>query len=262
VPHSFDVSLRSLYPPAGQHVFRINAVLLDIVGHLGSVMLRRLAVVIIVFLLPMLAKAQDNPPKPAADQAQTDQAQGRPNRRGGEGWFQGVAGTITAIEKTRLSLTTADGKTVTVNLSADTRYRKDRQPAALADFKVGDMVMVGGERAGENASNARFVAIWSGAGQHMREGLGKQFIAGEIKAIEGTSLTIMRVDGQTQTIQVDENTSFRKQRESITLADFKPGDRVFGRGGLKNGVFVAAVLNVGNPQQMGMPPPQGPPDQH
>ena len=260
--HSFDVSLRSLYPPAGQHVFRISTVLLGIVGHLGSVMLRRLAIVMVVFLLPVLAEAQDNPLKPAADQAQTDQAQGRPNRRGGEGWFQGVAGTITFLEKTRLSLTTVDGTSVTVNLSADTRYRKDRQSATLADFKVGDMVMVGGEPAGKNAWNARFVATRSGAGQQMREGLGKQFIAGEIKAIEGTSLTILRVDGQTQTIQVDENTSFRKQRESITLADFKPGDRVFGRGELKNGVFVAAVLNVGNPQQVGMPSPQGPPDQH
>jgi hypothetical protein len=96
----------------------------------------------------------------------------------------------------------------------------------------------------------------------MREGLGKQFIAGEIKAIEGTTLTILRVDGQTQTIQVDENTSFRKQGESITLADFKPGDHVHGRGELKNGTFFAAVLNSGDPPQMGMPHPGNAPDRH
>jgi len=224
--------------------------------------LRRCAIVVIVVSLSVLVMAQDNLPNPAGDQTQGDQAPPHPPRRGGEGRFQGVVGTITAIDKNQLMLKTAAGKAVTVNLSAVTRYRKDRQPAALADLKVGDMVMVGGEPAGENGWNARFVTTGSGAGPQMREGLGKQFIAGEIKAIEGTSLTIMRVDGQTQTIQVDENTSFRKQRESITLADFKPGDRVFGRGELKNGVFVAAVLNVGNPQQVGMPSPQGPPDQH
>ena len=222
-------------------------------------MLRDWAITVILSVLPVLAMPQGTPATPAGGQAQGDQG---PNRRGGEGRFQGVAGTITAIDKNQLALKTQDGKSVTVKLSADTRYRKDRQAAALSDFKVGDMVMVGGDAAGENAWNARFVASRSGAGQQMREGLGKQFIAGEIKAIEGTSLTILRVDGQTQTIQVDENTSFHKQGESITLADFKPGDHVFGRGELKDGTFVVAVLNAGDPQQMGMPRPGNSADRH
>jgi hypothetical protein len=81
----------------------------------------------------------------------------------------------------------------------------------------------------------------------MREGLGKNFIMGEIKAINGTQIEIARPDGQTQTIAVDENTSFHKNRESVTLADFKAGDRVFGRGEVKNNVFVAASLNEGQP---------------
>jgi len=224
--------------------------------------LRGWVIAAVVSLIPVLAVAQDNPPKPAGNQAQGDQEQPGANWHRSEGRFQGVAGTITAIDKNQISLKTQDWKSVTVKLSSDTRYRKDRQPAALSDFKVGDMVMVGGDPAGENTWNARFVASRSGAGRQMREGLGKEFIAGEIKAIDGTSLTILRVDGQTQTIQVDENTSFRKQGESITLADFKPGDRVFGRGELKNGTFVAAVLNAGDPQQMGVPRPGNAPDRH
>ena len=225
-------------------------------------MLRRLAIGVIVSFLPVLAIAQDNPPKSAADQAQGDQAQPGLNRRGWEGRFQGVAGTITGIDKNKLLLKTMDGKAVTVNLASDTRYRKDRQPATLADFKVGDTVMVGGDPAGENVWNARFVSSRSGGDAEMRESLGKRFIAGEIKSIEGTSLTILRVDGESQTIQVDENTSFRKQNESITLADLKPGDHVFGRGELKNGTFVAAILNAGEPQPMGMERSQGPSDRH
>jgi len=85
-----------------------------------------------------------------------------------------------------------------------------------------------------------------------REGLGKNFIMGEIKSINGTQIEIARPDGQTQTIAVDENTSFHKNRESVTLADFKTGDRVFGRGEVKNNVFVAATLNEGQPG-MGRP---------
>ncbi len=217
-------------------------------------MLKRWAIMVVVSLFPLLAMAQDNPPKPAEGQTQD-----RPNRPWA-GRFQGVAGTITAINGNELSLKTKEGKAVTVNLSADTQYRKDRQPAALADFKVGDTVTVAGAPAGENAWNARFVTTRS-IGQQFGDGLGKRFIAGEIKAIDGTSLAILRVDGQTQTILVDENTSFRKQDQSITLADLKPGDHVFGRGEVKNGTFVAAVLNWGDLKPLETRP-QSSPDRH
>jgi len=92
------------------------------------------------------------------------------------------------------------------------------------------------------------------------EGMGTRFIAGEVKAIDGTKLTIHRIDDQDQAIEVDENTSFRKQGESITLPDIKVGDRVFGRGEMKNGTFVPQVLNVGDFPQMRMLR-QGVPDQ-
>lgn len=85
----------------------------------------------------------------------------------------------------------------------------------------------------------------------MREGMGKEFIAGEIKAISGTQLTILRPDGVTQNITVDESTSFRKQGQSVTLADFQVGDHVFGRGAMKNDVFVPSVLNAGDMRMMG-----------
>jgi hypothetical protein len=93
--------------------------------------------------------------------------------------------------------------------------------------------------------------------------LGKTNIAGEVKEINETKLTILRIDGQTQVIEVDENTSLKKQGESITLADIKAGDRLSGPGELKNGVFVAKELRVGmlgagqRRQQGGMATPEG-----
>jgi Domain of unknown function (DUF5666) len=162
----------------------------------------------------------------------------------------GVAGTITAINTDSLSVKTINGQTAQVNLSANTQYRKDRQPAKLTDFKVGDQVFVRGEAAGENNWQADMVAAGPPGGfGGMREGMGKEFIAGEIKAINGTQLTILRPDGVTQNITVDESTSFRKQGQSVTLADFQVGDHVFGRGQMKNDVFVPSVLNAG---EMGM----------
>lgn len=203
-------------------------------------MSRRRALILVFVSLVVLANAQDKPPAP--DQPSRQHREGRQ--------FQGVAGTITAIAKNQITLKTMDGKTATISLSPETRYRKDGNQVSLADFKVGDMVMVGGDPAGENTWNARFVGTRSNAGAEFREGLGKRFIAGEIKSIDGTRLTILRPDGETQTIEVDENTFFRKQGESVTLADFKPGDHVFGRGELKNGTFFPTVLNLGDPRML------------
>ncbi len=202
--------------------------------------------------------AQANPP--AAPEGQQ-----RPGHRGfhmREG--QGVGGTISEMKSDGFTVKTMEGKTVTVKVTGETRFRKDRQPAKLSDFKPGDTVIVGGEPAGENTWTARFVASRGQMDpQALREGMGKQFIAGEVKAIDGTKLTIARPDGVTQTIEVDENTSFRKGREeSITLPDIKVGDHVFGRGQVNaEGTFVPQVLNVGGMRMMmrGGERPQGPP---
>jgi hypothetical protein len=79
----------------------------------------------------------------------------------------------------------------------------------------------------------------------MREELGKSWVAGKVTGIDETKITIHRVDGVTQTIAVDENTSFRRRRESVTLADIKVGDNVSARGQVKDGTFVAAELGIG-----------------
>ena len=223
--------------------------------------MKRCVAVLLLLAAPLLCSAQtsDKPAdKPASPEAQP--RQGRGMRQG-----QGIAGTIGEIKPDGFTVKTMQGKTVTVKVTSETRFRKDRQDAKLADFKPGDMVMVGGEPAGNDAWTARFVASRQGAGegdmQALREGMGKQFIAGEVKAIDGTKLTIARSDGQTQTIEVDENTSFHKGRDSITLPDIKVGDRVFGRGQLNAaGVFVPATFNVGDmSMMMGGERPQTPP---
>jgi hypothetical protein len=215
-----------------------------------------LLALLLLLVLPLPAQQTERP------QGRFGQGQGE--RVGRFGMGQRVAGAITEMKTDGFVLQAVSGKTVTVKVTGDTQFRRDRQPVKLSDFKVGDTVMVAGEPAGEDAWTARLVVDRGAAMARLREGLGKEFIAGEVKAIEGTKLTIQRVDGETQVIEVDENTSFRKQRESITLPDIKVGDGVFGRGQIKNGVFVASTLNVGDAQRMrrigpGMMGPGGPP---
>ncbi len=195
-------------------------------------------------------------------------AQGPQGERG-PGRRPGIMGTVTAIEGNTITLKTMQGETATVKIKPDTQFHRQREEAKLADIKVGDQIGVRSERDG-NTVTAQTVMIappggfgamrGEGRGEGMGRGeggsgrgmmnpadLGKTFIAGEVTKIEGTKLTIKRPDGETQTIQADEQTSFRNdKRESITLADIKVGDHIMGRGEVKNGVFVPAVLNVGD----------------
>jgi hypothetical protein len=203
---------------------------------------------LIIPFLCAITLAQETTPAPPPGNVQEQ----RQRERVTMGNFKGTAGAITAIKDDVITIKSRNGDEVKVKVSDKTLCRKDQNPAKLADFKVGDMIIAGGDQAADGSWNATFVASRpAGAGgsqMMMSEGLGKVFIVGKVKEINGTKLTIERPDKESQIIEVDENTSFKKQSESITLADIKPGDSVFGRGAVKDGVFVPTILTVGEPQ--------------
>jgi Domain of unknown function (DUF5666) len=198
-----------------------------------------------------------------------------------------VVGKVTSIGKDSLVISPLmGGDPVTVRVGDNTRVNKDRQPAKLEEIKTGDLVFVRGalkNGAIEAAMvgvvnpqmNQRFEQGGAGPGgfgggpggggpvRFNQDDLGKKFIAGEVKAINETKLTIARPDGQSQDIEVDENTSFKRANESITLPDIKVGDFVHGPGELKNSVFVAKELMIGRPpMRMMMVGPENAPQQN
>lgn len=199
--------------------------------------------------LPAIAQEGPDGPPPG-------DMQGPPG--GGMGMGRGVRGTVTAIKGKQITIKTDEGDVYTVTTGDNTRIMKARQAAAVTDVHVGDMLMAGGVvDASAKTVGAVFVAIVDAEQvKKMREDLGKTWISGKVTAIEGTKVTVLRMDGVSQTIGVDENTSFHKRRDSITLADIKVGDPVNGQGALKDGVFVATRLNVGG--RMGGPGGMGP----
>jgi preprotein translocase subunit YajC len=182
-----------------------------------------------------------------------DQEQGPRRMFGGPG----VVGKVTAIGNGSVTVAPANGgAAVTVKVSDSTKIFKERQPVKLSDIKVDDTVMVRGQLNGNNIDAAMMAVVnpemlqrmQQGGMQFNREDLGKKFIAGQVKAINETKLTITRPDNQDQEIEVDENTSFKRGQESITLADIKVGDFVRGQGALKDGIFVPKELIVGRPR--------------
>jgi preprotein translocase subunit YajC len=207
----------------------------------------------------------------AASAAAQSQDQGAPSpggqRRGpNDGPGQPLIGKITAIKDGAVELAKPDGTTVTVKITDKTEYRKERQPAKLGDFKVGDMVFVRGEEDTNHGVTASMIAGRSSGGNGGGFGeLGKDFVIGEVKSVDAPKITILRPDNVTQTLELNEETSLRKGRESITMADIQPGDHIVVRGGVQNNVFVPKNVMVISPEQwkrmqeMGMMPAGNPP---
>ena len=68
--------------------------------------------------------------------------------------------------------------------------------------------------------------------REMQANYGKTWIMGKVTAIDGVKVTLMgTVDNAAHTFVADENTTFRKRRDPITLADIQLGDMVRAEGG-------------------------------
>lgn len=134
----------------------------------------------------------------------------------------------------------------TIHTSDNTHIYKNRQPLKMGDVHPGDMLIAAGEL-DEKAGLLRaiFVAdVDAATVQKLRAELGKTWIAGKVVKIDETKITLERIDHQTQTIEADDTTSFRKNGQSVTLLDVHVGDPVRGKGVVKNGIFVPTQLTV------------------
>ena len=201
--------------------------------------------------------------------------------RGGER-RPGLFGKLTAVHDRTIEITQSAGDTVTVKIGGSTQFRKDGEAAKLSDFKVGDIVFVRGEENPDHTWNAEVLGQRTGGfaggagggrgpgGGGMRPAgvLGQDYIFGEVKSVDAPKLTILRPDNVTQTVELNEETSLRKGRDSVTMADIQAGDHVMVRGGMVSNVFQPKSVMVIGPEQwkrmqeLGMPggaPPANPP---
>jgi Domain of unknown function (DUF5666) len=184
-----------------------------------------------------------------------------------EGRRMPLFGKITAVHDSSMEVVNVNGDTVTVKLTDKTEFRKDRQPVKRSDFKVGDLVAVRGEENPDHTWAAQVVSARSangnggpngrgGPGPGGRGGfggetgtLGKDYVVGEIKSIDAPRLSVLRSDNVTQTLELNEDTSLRKGRDSVTMADIQVGDHLFARGAVQNDVFVPKSVMVIGPDQ-------------
>jgi hypothetical protein len=191
---------------------------------------------------------------------------------------RGTVGTVTEAAGDHFIIKTDLGEVYTIHFSANTRFvkqppprhrgdqnqqsqgeegRTPPQPIKALDIKVGDAIAAGGE-VDPNAKSVGAVFIMlvdPERVKQMREmeaNFGKTWLAGRVIAMNDVKVTLQwGPDKKVSTFVADENTTFRKRRDPITLADIQVGDMVRVEGAMKDGIFVATNVSV-----MG-PPPDG-----
>ena len=231
----------------------------------------------VVFSLALgAACAQDAPPPAGQTQSPgSGGGQGQRGDRGGGFGFggRGLLGTVTEVTADHYTIKTDAGQTYIVHFSANTRIlkqtaqrrgpgedggnREQSAPQTLkpTEIKVGDAITAIGEvdDAAKSVGAVIVLQLDPERAKQMREmqaNYGKTWLIGKVTAINETKVTLLgSVDNTAHAFQADENTTFRKRREPITLADVQVGDAVRVEGAVKDGVFVASSVSV-----MGMPP--------
>lgn len=231
--------------------------------------------------LTMAATAQDTgnplPQGQPAPGAGAGMGRGQGARRGFGGFMggRGVAGTVTEVGTDHYTIKGEFGDTYTVHFSANTRIVK--QPAQRTvqggmrvppqeikptDIRVGDVIMANGEvdPTAKSVGAVAVVKIDPERARQMREmqaNFGKTWLAGKVTAVNETKIILQsQVDDTAHAFMADENTSFRRRREPVTLADVQVGDNLRVEGAVKDGVFTATAVTVMGPPATGGPAPR------
>jgi hypothetical protein len=233
--------------------------------------IRLLSAIVFGLALTLAASAQD-----ANQRGGNDGRAGQGGWGGGMGGGGGITGTVTEAAADHYTIKTDAGETYTIHFSVNTRILKqtiqrrgpgeggNREPSAPqilkpSDIKVGDAVGVMGEvdAAAKSVGAVVIAQLDPERARQMRElrtNYGKTWLQGKVTAINETRVTLLgMIDNATHAFVADENTTFRKRREPITLADVQVGDMVRAEGAVKEGIFVAASVAVMGMQQGGTP---------
>jgi hypothetical protein len=226
----------------------------------------------ILLLFATGVSAQDAP------SAQSQGPGGWQGQRGGRGGMMGMAhgtvGSVTEVASDHYIVKTELGEIYTIHYSVNTRIVK--QPASQpqrghgdegertppqsikpAEIKVGDVVMASGE-VDANAKSVGAVLVVLLDPERAKEmramvaNYGKTWLMGRVTAITEVKVSLQGgPDNAAHTFIADENTTFRKRRDPITLGDIQMGDVVRVEGAVKSGVFTATTVAVMSPRPNG-----------
>lgn len=181
------------------------------------------------------------------------------------GQGNGIRGVVVSAASGSITIRTDDNENYKILYSPNTRISKNREPIDVNQIHPGDMLFAAGQldNKAKTLGAVFLFDVDAAEVRKAREGFGKTWVAGKVQAIHDLKIVVERVgDKQTQVVAVDENTSFRKRNENITLGEIRIGDFISAQGALQKDIFVATILRIVGPKASDRGFAAGPPGQH
>jgi uncharacterized protein YqkB len=161
---------------------------------------------------------------------------GRGGRMGGAGAFGSIS--ITAIDGTKLGLTTSSGWTRTID-GAGATVSKGGQTVDISTLQVGDSIAFSQTRQADGTFKIAAIQVVL------------PHVQGTVKTVSGTSVTITQRDGTDKTIVVTDSTTYKLAGAASTSAALAVGTMVDAEGTAPaGGTFTATLVNI-QPAQAG-----------
>lgn len=236
-------------PPGGGTRRRFDPVRAGVLAVAGLLMV--VGVAAAMSAVPSAAVGADPSASPAPAASDAPSSSAAPGRNGPKGdrpgWKGfgaipfgdlGLAGmrdiTITAIDGSNVSLKTDDGWTRTITITSSTTVTKGGKTIGVADLAVGDHVRFSQQRADDGTyAITRVVVVLP-------------TVVGEVKSVQGDTITVTQPGGTTATIHVGSGTTYQINGASGSLSDIKVGSIVIAEGTQRSdGSLDAAVVRGG-----------------
>lgn len=162
-----------------------------------------------------------------------------------------VMGTLVSVGIDRIEVKKQDGSSQVVMVNEQTKYREGQRDIQMEDLKPGDHVFVRGRTNDDKEFLALNVRRMTDEEMQRFQGGGER-TGGQITAIDGNQLKIENPRLGDKVVTVNDQTTFMKNGQPITLKDLKVGDRVFVIGKDQDGKFVAVRVMTGQFRRGGM----------
>jgi hypothetical protein len=155
---------------------------------------------------------------------------GRGGRMGGPGMFASIS--ITAIDGTKLALTTADGWTRTIDAAGAT-VQKSGQTVDPSTLKVGDSIAFDQARQADGTYKITAIQVVL------------PHADGTVKSVSDSSVTLTQRDGTDKVIQLTGSTAYKLAGAASTKAALTVGAEVDAEGTIAtDGTFTATLVTI------------------
>lgn len=159
----------------------------------------------------------------------------------------GLAGIVRSVSGSQIVMAIPENVDLTVQISSGTHVSDHGQDVTPDAIRVGDAIFASGEVDEETRTiQAQSIAIQSGQALQMLETLrsnfGRAWTAGVTTSVQGDSIVLKRMDGQSETFTVDSGTVYRLNDQPANRSTLTVGERVRAR--FRQGGSVASVVTI------------------